>query len=36
MLSNFDFGSFLFGITMSWALLLLILMIAVVTRGDKR
>lgn len=36
MLSNFDFGSFLFGITLSWALLLLILMIAVVTRGDKK
>ena len=33
---EFDFGSFLFGITMSWALLLLVLMVAVVTRGDKK
>lgn len=36
MLSNFDLGSFIFGIASSWALLLLVLMIAVVTRGDKR
>lgn len=36
MFAHFDFGSFLFGITMSWALLLLVLMIAVATRGDKK
>lgn len=36
MLAAFDLGSFIFGIAVSWALLLLIIFIAVALRGDGK
>lgn len=33
MLNSFDLGSFIFGIVASWALLFLVMIVAVIRRG---